>query len=368
MLLIDNANAAELLDMPATIAALEDSYRALADGSAICRPRIDMELPAGRPDTLYRWGTMEGGGPRYFAIRMKSDLTWWEEKGGHATREKCCGAPGRYFGLILLLSSETAEPLAFLNDGVIQHMRVGADGGIGVRHMAREDVETVGMLGSGGMARTHVDAFLAVRPGIRRLRVFSPTRPNRERFAAEMAERHGIEAEPVDDPAEIYRGAGIVAALTDAARPVLDGDRVEPGTHVLNIGAGGAPDARTEARIDAYLRFGDAPAPRRRPEFGLDDEYLSYTAATAMPILQGAPKGAREDGHGALRAARRVSLADIFAGTPGRRSPDEITYSERGNLQGAQFWAVAGLVFERARARGLGRELPTEWFLQNIRN
>lgn len=368
MLLIDNAVAAEALDMETTIAALEASYRALAEGAAVCRPRIDVELPSARPDALYRWGTMEGGGPRYFAIRMKSDLTWWEERDGRATREKCCGAPGRYFGLILLLSSETAEPLAFLNDGVIQHMRVGGDGGIGVKHMARPDVETVGMLGSGGMARTHIDAFLAVRPGIRRLRVFSPTRAHRERFAAETAERRGIDARAVDDPAEAYRGAGIVAALTDSARPVLDGDLLEPGTHVINIGAGGAPDPRTETRIDAYLRFGDAPAPRRRPEFGVDDEYLSYTAASALPIVERTPEGAREGGHGALKAKRRVSLAEIFAGAPGRRAPEEITYSERGNLQGAQFWAVAGAAYERARARGLGRELPTEWFLQDIRN
>ena len=78
MLLIDNPTAAEVLDMPSTIAALEDSYRGLAAGTAVCRPRIDMELPARDPGVLYRWGTMEGGGPRYYAIRMKSDLTWWE--------------------------------------------------------------------------------------------------------------------------------------------------------------------------------------------------------------------------------------------------------------------------------------------------
>ena len=52
----------------------------------------------------------------------------------------------------------------------------------------------------------------------------------------------------------------------------------------------------------------------------------------------------------------------------GRTSADQITYSERGNLQGAQFYAVAGKVYEAARRAGLGREIPTEWFLQDIRN
>ena len=51
-----------------------------------------------------------------------------------------------------------------------------------------------------------------------------------------------------------------------------------------------------------------------------------------------------------------------------RTSPDEITFSERGNIQGAQFFAVAGLVYELARERGLGHEFPTELLLQDIRD
>jgi alanine dehydrogenase len=37
-------------------------------------------------------------------------------------------------------------------------------------------------------------------------------------------------------------------------------------------------------------------------------------------------------------------------------------------LQGNQFWALAGRVYELAKAQGLGREIPTEWFLQDIRD
>jgi len=52
----------------------------------------------------------------------------------------------------------------------------------------------------------------------------------------------------------------------------------------------------------------------------------------------------------------------------GRQSDKQITYSERGNIQGAQFFAVAGKVYESAKARGLEKEIPTEWFLQDIRD
>ncbi len=53
---------------------------------------------------------------------------------------------------------------------------------------------------------------------------------------------------------------------------------------------------------------------------------------------------------------------------PGRTSDAQISWSERGNLQGAQFYAVAAKVYERAKAAGLGHEIPTQWFLQDIRD
>jgi alanine dehydrogenase len=70
----------------------------------------------------------------------------------------------------------------------------------------------------------------------------------------------------------------------------------------------------------------------------------------------------------AVDGEKIVYLRDILEGKPGRLSPADITYSERGNLQGAQFHAVAGAVYEKAREQGRGRELPTEWFLQDIRD
>ncbi len=368
-LLISNEETAKLLTMEATIAALEASYQSLIDGTGVCRLRVDMDLPSGHPDRIYRWGTMEGGGPRYFAIRMKSDIAHWQERDGHVSREKYCVEPGRFCGLIFLFSSENGEPLAILNDGIIQQKRVGANSGIGVKHLARRDVRVVGMLGSGGMARSHMEAFVTVRPGIDRLQVFSPTAANRERFAAEMAAKHGIEAIAVDAPEKIYRDADIVAAVTDAVAPVLDGDLLAPGTHVVNIGGGGSPDRRTLERCDVYLRFGSAPGPRWHPELNLSDEHLTYAAPAALAVLERTRGAKAEKGHGTLLPEKMVSLAELASGAhPGRTSAEQITYSERGNLQGAQFWAVASVVYEAARKHGLGRELPTEWFLQDIRN
>jgi len=366
-LILNNDDVEQVLTMETTIAALEESYLNIASREAVCRPRIDIRIPTSDPARNYQWGTMEGGSTSgYFAIRMKSDVVYETVYNGASTQEKYCRKPGLYCGLILLTSIETGEPLAFLNDGVLQHMRVGGDGGIGVKYMANEDASVVGMLGSGGMARSNMMAFMAVRK-IKRLQVFSPTKKNREDFGREMAQTHGIEVQVCDEPSMIYRNADIVAACTDSAVPVLDAALIEKGAHVINIGGGGGADEATMARVDVYLRFGDAPPPSSRPDLSIDDEHLGWEA---RPDSSKHGDGRRKKrAHGNLAPDKRVALADLVAGrAKGRTSPGQITFSERGNLQGAQFYAVAGRVYESAKKLGLGHEIPTDWFLQTIRN
>jgi alanine dehydrogenase len=365
VLLLNNSDVEAVLTSAMAITALKRAYHDLAAGEAVCRPRIDIRIPTRDPDKCYQWGTMEGGSTAgYFAIRVKSDVLYEQERDGERTQEKYCGRPGRYCGLVLLLEVETGLPLALLNDGFLQHVRVAADSAIGAEVMARHDSRVLGMLGSGGMARVHVDALVAVRK-IERLQVFSPTRDHRERFASEMRERHGLDVITTGEPGKACRGADILAACTDSATPVLRGEWLEPGMHVISIG--GRPHRSARELFDRVLRLGTAPAPIGRPELGTADEYLGYLARPSDPRW------------GAMRAGRaspqvtgfadNLVYADVVDGrVEGRRSDRDITYAERGNIQGAQFYAVAAVVYREARQRGLGKELPTDWLLQDIRN
>ncbi len=366
-LIINNHDVEQVLTMEDTLAALEDAYLQLASKEAVCRPRIDIRIPTSDPARNYQWGTMEGGSTAgYFAIRMKSDIIYETEYNGVVTQEKYCVRPGLYCGLILLTSIENGDLLAFINDGHLQHMRVGADGGIGVKYLANKDAEVVGVLGSGGMARTHMEAFTRVR-NIEKLQVFSPTRENRERFGREMTAKYNIEVNVCNRPEDVYKGAHILAALTDSAVEVTDGALLERGTHIVVVGGSGKPDPESLKRVDVYLRFGDTPAPVGHPELATDAEQIGYEARPQQGKYGDGRRGRRK--HGNSLPDRRVTLADLVSGKiKGRTSPDQITYSERGNLQGAQFHAVAGKVYELAKRAGLGREIPTEWFLQDIRD
>jgi hypothetical protein len=98
------------------------------------------------------------------------------------------------------------------------------------------------------------------------------------------------------------------------------------------------------------------------------DEHITYAARPDHDYgFRMKRPGSR--GHGVALPDRMVTMADILNGTNrGRTARSQITYSERGNLQGAQFFAVAGLAYEKAKEQGFGREIPTEWLLQDIRD
>lgn len=59
----------------------------------------------------------------------------------------------------------------------------------------------------------------------------------------------------------------------------------------------------------------------------------------------------------------------MFTGeVPGRTSPEQITYYRNVGNQGIQFSSVGQAVYRGAVAAGRGRTIPTEWFLQDVRD
>ncbi|MFQ5903499.1 MAG: hypothetical protein ACE5JO_07405, partial [Candidatus Binatia bacterium] len=74
-LILNNDDVKSVLTMEITMEALEKAYQQIARREAVCRPRVDIQIPTKDPKKIYQWGTMEGGSiSGYFAIRMKSDV------------------------------------------------------------------------------------------------------------------------------------------------------------------------------------------------------------------------------------------------------------------------------------------------------
>ena len=362
MLLINNQEVAELFDMKSCLEALETGYADLLKGDAVYRPRLDVWVPCERPDGYYRWGTMEGASREIgvFAIRMKSDIVHWPDG---KTEEKYCTRPGTYCGLIMVFSVRDGEPLAILNDGLLQHMRVGGCAGLGAKYLARPDASVVGIFGSGGMAGSYLEAFNEVRR-IHKVKVYSPTRAHREAYAAEMSRKLGLSVEAVDSPEAVVRGSHIVAACTDSTRVVFDEPEwLEEGAHITCVRACEI-GPEVVKRCDLSIKLGRNTV--ETMDEGMVRLHGNVGYIAGQPEERSRIPNPEVDNYA---GGFFKYFMDVRAGKiPGRTSPKQVTFFINAGTQGLQFAACAGRVYQLAKEKGVGRELPTEWFLQDIRD
>lgn len=358
--LLTNNDLEPLITPLEFIESLDSAYRSFALGDGVCAPRIDVQSADIAPESNYQLGLAVGMSDKYAALRIKSDVVTRTLIDGMARKDKYCVRPGTYMGLVLLFNRSNGELLAVLHDGLLQKMRVGADSALGTRYLARKDAHVLGILGSGGMARAHVAAIAQVRK-LNRITIYSPNRQNREAFADEMRQTHGIDAVAVNAPEIVYRGSDIVSSCASAIGPVIRGRYLQPGTHVTCIG--GTLDETANAKVDKALRFGTAPAPAELPDIRFEGECITFAQSGGKASHGGTGR------YSNIPTERHLSFAALMADhTLGRQSDDQITFSERGNIHGIQFAAIAGLLFERAQKLGVGQHLSSDMFLQTIRN
>jgi ornithine cyclodeaminase/alanine dehydrogenase-like protein (mu-crystallin family) len=355
-LLIDNDVSARLLDMKDCVRVLTEAFMEEGRGEATGRNKSSIHVPTSRSNEWYRYASMEGASRalQVAAIRIKSDVVSWPVGKGGVREFKWTGRPGKFGGLILLFSTETGELLSILNDGWLQHLRVGATYAIGTRYQARDNSEVVGLLGTGGMARTYVEALALIRP-VKHLQVYSPNKAHLESYADEMRDKFGLSVKTVDSPRAAMAGVDIVASMTDSMDPTVHDAMLSPGVHATTV-TNWELDPQAYGRVDRMVTYRD----------GISEHHYT-TSEDQRPHRVGGSFSETAKHESAVRRDHVHKLTDVMHGRAvGRATPDEITYF-RAQGTGVQFAAVAAYTYERARAQGLGRELPSEWFLQDIR-
>jgi len=232
-----------------------------------------------------------------------------------------------------LFDADSGAPLALLDGASMNPFKTGAAGAVGVDHLARAESETVGIIGSGAQARGQLRATATVRD-LSEVRVYSPTRANREAFADEMTARLDCEVRAVDSSADAVTDAEIVITATNASEPVFDGALLAPGTHVTAMGQYN-PQKR-ELDTETIERSTYVPDLRER---AMQD---------AGSFICAVDEGMVDESH------IHAELGAVVAGSAvGRETDAEITVFDSGGT-GIETVAAAGMLYERAKAEGLG--------------
>jgi ornithine cyclodeaminase/alanine dehydrogenase-like protein (mu-crystallin family) len=359
-LFLNNDDIEQLLTMKDTMEALEILYREMGEGVAVAAPRSDVHSPTAAAQSAegpmaHYLKSMSGASPHFgtAALRFSSDIVAWRDTGGGMRREKLPLLPGnRWMGLVLLFSSANGELLAIMNDGVLQRFRVGGANGVSTKYLARKDAETVGLIGSGWQAGTQVMAVCEARK-IRRIKVFSPTKANREKFAKETSEQVGVEIVPVSSYDEAVKDGDIIITSTNSRKPFLGKWALREGIHISSM-------QRDEFDDEALLSC---------------DPLVLHTHATENNVTSSALAHFERDDfklrdHPTERSIdwkALPTLPDLLAGRiKGRESEQQITGFVNNIGLGAQFAAVGKKVYDAAKARGAGREVPLDWFTQDV--
>jgi ornithine cyclodeaminase/alanine dehydrogenase-like protein (mu-crystallin family) len=354
-LILSNDDVSRLITMPETLAVLEDAYGELHHGRAVTRRRSDSLTPtAARDDAIYGFKTMDGVVPSQgvSAVRLNSDIVTWPTIDGNQRRVKVPAAPNkRWVGLILLFSTDTGEPLAILPDGVVQRYRVGATNGLGVKYMAREDAATVAILGSGWQAGTQLMAACAVRD-IKEIRCYSPNPAHRVAFAQEMTDTLSVEITPTGSAAAAIAQADIVMCATNSIEAVFFADWLEPGMHVSAIKTPEIEPAALKRAARIGLHYG---------------QHSPLTEVAKGVVLPDQTQGRGWSANEAVDFSTSPLLPQMVVGEiSGREDDGEITCFINDLGLGLQFAAVAGLVHRKAVAAGIGQQLPTDWFTEDV--
>jgi ornithine cyclodeaminase/alanine dehydrogenase-like protein (mu-crystallin family) len=313
---ISEAEVHALLTMPMAVDAVEDITRKQAGGEVVVHPRRRFELPGGR----------------FFHYMAAADYS-----AGFLALKQYTFVRGVLRFLVPLYEIASGELLALIEADYMGQLRTGAASGVATKYLSRRDASVAAIIGTGGQARTQLQAVAAVRK-LAFAHVYGRDPQKRETFAREMSERVGIPVRPAATAAEATRGADIVCTATTATHPVVHGADLAHGLHINAIGAN-----------HAHKRE-------------LDDEAV---ASADVIVVDSVEQSRQEAGdlilafHGDESCWTGVKrLSDIVAGkATGRTSDSEVTLFKSNGIASWDL-AVAMKVYSLARAASVGRELP----------
>ncbi len=355
----DDMIAAGVKDMAGCVEAMEEMFKLLkmgdyrmggangnSHGCMVMFPESSPfpEMPLDGPDR--RFMAM----PAYLGGKFDmAGMKWY----GSNVENKKKGLP-RSILMLILNDKDTGAPLAFMSANILSAYRTGAVPGVGIKHFAREDADTVGVIGPGVMNKTALAAAMVVRPSIRTVKVKGRGQSSLQNFIEYVkGEYPQVDVYAVDSIEEAVRDADIVLASTStptgdpALYPYIAEEWIKPGAVIESTAA---------------LRFDDDFIINRARIvtdnimlYEAWEEEMKPNAYNTVPI----PAVHVEDliAEGKMTSERIDDLGDVLLGKiPVHRKKDEIVVYSVGGMP-VEDVAWGTMVYRNAMEKGIGVRL-----------
>ena len=219
------------------------------------------------------------------------------------------------------------------------------DGAFDIDLLVPADAADIGLFGSGKQAKHHLMVIDHLRD-IDRVRVYSPTKENREAFEDRMNKFVSADIQAVTGPEEVISGADIVMCATNASSPIFDGDLLEAGQTVVSIVGGDI----------GLVEVGGSPQRRRE----IDDrtiERADVVTARSIPLVKEDEQGDIYEPvqDGVIDWEDVIEIRDIVAGDhPGRETDEQLVVHKQNSRQGITQTALMTKLFEKAEDEDTG--------------
>ena len=321
MLLVTKADLRKAVGLDlAAVDVVERAFAALATGKVVMPPILSMLIPEAHGEVDIKTAYIPGFDG--FAVKVSPGF-FDNPKNGLPSLN----------GLMILFSASTGLVQAlFLDSGYLTDIRTAAAGAVSAKWLAPEEIETVGIIGTGVQARLQIEAVRLVRPFTRVL-VWGRDLKKAGACASDIAAAIGVSARAEGDPARLVAESQLVVTTTPARSPVVKADWLHPGLHVTAMGS----DQAGKNEID--------PAALAAANLYICD---NLSQCEKLGELRAALDV------GLWKKAAPVELGAVIAGTAtGRRSAADITICDLTGT-GAQDTAIATHALTACRVMGMG--------------
>ena len=225
-------NVVETMDFSTKI---EQGFIAYSNGQVIVPPvgELIFEDPPG--DTHIKYGYIKGD--EYYVIKIAS---------GFYQNVKI-NLPSSS-GLMLVFSQKTGVlETILLDEGFLTNIRTAVAGEIVAKYMAPKKISTIGVFGTGTMARMQVKALQTVT-NCKRLIVWGRSEPSLEAYKNDM-EADGFEVHTTMESVDVTEASNLILMTTPSSVPLIDVSQIKKGTHITAMGSDTAEKQELDTKI-----------------------------------------------------------------------------------------------------------------------
>ncbi len=305
----------------AAIRVVEEAFVRLSRGEATVPPPMEFYIPDKQGEVHIKSALVKGMSS--YALKIASGFYGNSAFGLQNSS-----------GIVIISSAETGYPQALLLDnGYLTDVRTAIAGAIAAKYLAKQEVQTVGIVGVGIQARFQLEALALVRD-FKRVLVYGRKAEAVRKYCEEMATKLGIEVTPGASIPELVRACDIVVTTTPSQEALIFENDLHAGLHITAMGSDLPGKQELEAKV--LSRVDRLVCDRKE------------NAKRSGELQHGFAAGTLDE------KSVIAEIGEIISGDkPGRMNDNEITVCDLTGI-GVQDTAIGLLAYQECTRRGLG--------------